>query len=338
MKARRYPAPLRLRIAAAAGVVLLAGVACTAGAQTSGAARDNFPVKPIRFVIGFPPGGGNDTLARMAGVKLGERLGQPIVIDNRPGAGGIVAGETVAHAVADGHTILMMSSSLTIQGLIKKNLPYDTIRDFAGVSQLAIYRSVLVCHPAVAATSVRDLVALAHAKPGTLNFASSGYAVGSHLAGELFKIAARVDITHVPYKGTGPAMTDLLSGRVQLMFAPMVPLLPHVQSGRLRALAVTSTTRSRIMPELPTIAESGVPGYDFVAWYGVVAPAATPRTAVGKLNAEIAHVMQTPEIRERLNAEDMEFAPATPEQFNATRKAEVAKWAKIIKQMPVVAE
>jgi tripartite-type tricarboxylate transporter receptor subunit TctC len=297
-----------------------------------------YPAKAVRFVVGFPPGGGNDTIARMVGQKLSARIGQAIVIDNRPGAGGIVAGELTAHAPADGYTILMMSSSLTIQRLIKHDLPYDPIADFAGVARLAAYRSVLVTHPSVAATSVRELVALAKAKPGTLNFASSGYAVGSHLAGELFKIAAGVDITHVPYKGTSPASNDLLSGRIQLMFAPVVPLLQHVQSGRLRALGVTSLTRSRILPELPTISEAGVPGYEFVGWYGVVVPVRTPPEIIGRLNAGIIEVMQSPEIGVRLDAEDMEFIAAAPAQFNAVRAAEVTKWAKILKQMPLRTE
>ena len=322
----------------------LACIAIALGCTLQNAAGQNrndansYPVKPIRFVVGFPPGGGNDTIARMVGQKLAERMGQAIVIDNRPGAGGIVAGELTAHAPADGYTILMMSSSLTIQRLLKGDLPYDPLADFAGVARLAAYRSVLVTHPSVAATSVRELVALAKARPGTLNFASSGYAVGSHLAGELFKIAAHVDITHVPYKGTGPASSDLLSGRIQMMFAPVAPLLQHVRSGRLRALGVTSTTRSRIMPELPTISEAGVPGYEFVGWYGVVVPVRTPREIIGRLNAGIIEVMQMPDIVARLDAEDMEFIPAAPAQFNALRVAEVAKWAKMLKQIPMQVE
>jgi tripartite-type tricarboxylate transporter receptor subunit TctC len=315
----------------------LAGSAHYAAGQERGGANA-FPAKSIRFVVGFPPGGGNDTIARMVGQKLAGNLGHAVVIDNRPGAGGIVAGELTAHAPADGYTMLMMSSSLTIQGILKKDLPYDPLKNFAGVARLAAYRSVLVIHPAVGATSVRELVALARAKPGALNFASSGYAVGSHLAGELFKIAAQVDITHIPYKGTGPASSDLLSGRVQMMFAPIVPLLPHVQAGRLRALGVTSLTRSRIVPGLPTISEAGVPGYEFVGWYGVVVPARTPREIIARLNAGILRVMQMPDVGARLDAEDMEFVPTTPDAFNAVRAAEVAKWAKMLKQIPLQVE
>lgn len=333
----------RVRHMPNAAVCLACSVLALGGAVPHAAAQNRsdvtgYPAKPVRFVVGFPPGGGNDTIARMVGQKLSERIGQAIVIDNRPGAGGIVAGELTAHAPADGYTMLMMSSSLTIQRLLKHDLPYDPIGAFAGVARLAAYRSVLVTHPSVAATSVRELVALAKAKPGALNFASSGYAVGSHLAGELFRLAAAVDITHVPYKGTSPASNDLLSGRIQLMFAPIVPLLQHVQSGRLRALGVTSLTRSRILPELPTISEAGVPGYEFVGWYGVVVPARTPREIIDRLNAGIMQVMQAPGIGARLDAEDMEFTAAAPAAFNAVRAAEVAKWAKILKQMPLRVE
>jgi tripartite-type tricarboxylate transporter receptor subunit TctC len=319
-------------------VITIAMAACQPAFGQTRADLREYPVKPIRFVVGFPPGGGNDTIARMVGQKLSERLGQTIVIDNRAGAGGVVAGELAAHAPPDGYTMLMMSSSLTIQRLIRKDLRYDPIRDFIGVARLAAYRSVLVAHPSVAATSVRELIALAKAKPGALNFASSGYAVGSHLASELFKIAAHVDITHVPYKGTAPASSDLISGRVQLMFAPVVPLLPHVQSGRLRALAVTSSSHSRVMPELPTISEAGVPGYEFVGWYGIVVPVRTPRHLIEQLNAGVLEVMQSRDITARLDVEDMEFERATPDAFNAMRAAEVAKWEKIFRQVPVNVE
>jgi len=287
-------------------------------------------VKPIRFVVGFPPGGGNDTIARMVGQKLSERLGQTIVIDNRAGAGGVVAGELAAHAPPDGYTMLMMSSSLTIQRLIRKDLRYDPIRDFIGVARLAAYRSVLVAHPSVAATSVRELIALAKAKPGALNFASSGYAVGSHLAGELFKIAAHVDITHVPYKGTAPASSDLISGRVQLMFAPVVPLLPHVQSGRLRALAVTSSSHSRVMPELPTISEAGVPGYSTVSWSGIHVPARVPDAIVKKISADAISVIMQPDVRERFKHDAAEPGGSSPQEFGRFVQDEIVKWRKVI--------
>jgi len=303
-----------------------AGVCAAAGSQ------DAFPSKPIRFVVGFPPGGGNDLLARMVGQKLADRTGRAVVIDNRPGAGGNLAAELVARAAPDGYTILMISSSHPIQGLLKKNLPYDPIKDFAGVAQLVVYRSILVVHPSVAARSVRELIALAQAHPGQLNFVSSGLGAGSHLAGELFKSATRIDITHVPYKGTAQAVTDLLSGRVQIMFTPLLPVLPHLQAGKLRALAVTSKNHSRIMPELPTVEEAGVPGYEFVGWYGILAPAAAPKSTLRKLNAEVAQIVQTPDIKERLYAEDMDLVSVPPEKFDEVRKNELAKWSRIVKQ------
>ncbi|MBI3935452.1 MAG: tripartite tricarboxylate transporter substrate binding protein [Betaproteobacteria bacterium] len=319
-----------LRVFAACCAVIAWGASHGASTQSAGA---QYPSRPIRFVVGFPPGGGNDTMARMIGQKLADRVGQSVVIDNRPGAGGNIAADLVAKATPDGYTILMIASSHPIQGLLKKNLPYDPIRDFSGVAQLVKYRSVLVIHPSVAAGSVRELLTLAKSRPGQLNFVSAGPGTGSHLAGELFKLMANVNIVHVPYKGTAQAMTDLMGGRVQLMFPPMVPVLPHLQSGRLRALAVTSKNRSRIMPELPSVAEAGIPDYEFSAWYGIVAPPRLARGIVGKLHAEIARVVQTAEVKERLSAQDMDVADATPEQFDEARKAEVAKWAKIVKQI-----
>jgi tripartite-type tricarboxylate transporter receptor subunit TctC len=310
--------------------------ACLASAAPDTA--EKFPSKPIRFVVGFPPGGGNDLLARMVGQKLADRTGRPVVIDNRPGAGGNLAAELVAKAPADGYTILMISSSHPIQGLLKKNLPYDPIRDFAGVAQLVVYRSILVVHPSVAAHSVRELIALAKTHPAQLMFVSSGNGAGSHLAGELFKMATKIDITHVPYKGTAQAVTDLLSGRVQIMFTPLLPVLPQLQAGKLRALAVTSRNHSRIMADLPTVEEAGVPGYEFVGWYGILAPAATPKALLRKLNGEVAEVIQTPDIRERLYAEDMDLVSAPPDRFDVVRKNELEKWSRIVKQTGIHVE
>ncbi|HSQ03894.1 MAG TPA: tripartite tricarboxylate transporter substrate binding protein [Burkholderiales bacterium] len=315
-------------------LVTIGGASPAAAASTA----DTFPSKPIRFVVGFPPGGGNDLLARMVGQKLADRTGRAVVIDNRPGAGGNLAADLVAKAPPDGYTILMISSSHPIQGLLKKSLPYDPIRDFAGVAQLVVYRSILVVHPSVAAHSVRELIALAQSRPAQLMFVSSGNGAGSHLAGELFRIATKVDITHVPYKGTAQAVTDLLSGRVQMMFTPLLPVLQQLQAGRLRALAVTSRNRSRIMPELPTVEEAGVQGYEFVGWYGILAPAATPKAALRKLNAEVAQIVQSPDIKERIYAEDMDLVNAPPDQFDVVRKNELAKWSRIVKQTGIHVE
>ncbi len=306
----------------------------------SGLAADasGYPARPIRLLVGFPPGGGNDELARTVGPRLADRLGRAVVIDNRPGAGGNLAAEMTAKAPADGYTILMISSSHPIQGLLKKTLPYDPLRDFAGVAQLVVYRSLLVVYPGLAANSIPELIALAKAKPGQINFVSSGNGSASHLAGELFKIAARIDITHVPYKGSSPALIDLIAGRVQMMFSPLVPVLPHIKAGRLRPLGVTSTTRSRLLPDLPTINESGVPGYKFVSWYAIVAPAATPKPVIARLNAELNQVMQAAEVRDRVQGEDMDITRRTPREFDALRSAMLTQWSKVIRQTGIQAD
>jgi tripartite-type tricarboxylate transporter receptor subunit TctC len=311
--------------------MLIAGIAATASAA-------DYPSKPIRFLVGFPPGGGNDTMARLFGQKMSERLGRPLVIDNRPGAGGNVAAELTAKTPPDGYTILMVSSSHPIQGLLKKNLPYDPIRDFSGIAQLVVYRSMLVVNPSLPVNSVRDLITLAKAKPGALNFVSAGNGSGSHLAGELFKLAAGVELTHVPYKGTAQAITDLIGGRVQLMFTPLAPVIAQLQAGKLRPVAVTSANRSRILPDVPTIAEAGVPGYEFSAWYGILGPAALPADIKNRLNAAVAHAMDLPDVKDRLLAEDMDLVKRTPAELDGIRRADLAKWTKIVKQTGISAE
>ncbi|MGZ5150135.1 MAG: tripartite tricarboxylate transporter substrate binding protein [Burkholderiales bacterium] len=301
-------------------------------------AQEAYPSKPIRFIVGFPPGGGNDTLARVIGQKLSEQIGRPVVIDNRPGAGGNLAAQLTAKSPPDGYTLLMISSSHPIQALLKKGLPYDPIADFAGVSQLVVYRSVLVTHPNLQANSVRDLIALMKSRPGQINFVSSGNGSGSHLAGELFKNAARVDMTHVPYKGTAQAITDLIGGRVQLMFAPVQPVMPQVQAGKLRALGVTSRNRSRVMPDVPPISEAGLPGYEFVGWYGILTAAGTPKSRLEKLNSEIIRILSAPDVVEKLHAEDMDIIKATPEHLDAVRKADLAKWTRIVRATGIQAD
>jgi tripartite-type tricarboxylate transporter receptor subunit TctC len=322
---------------ALAGSTVCAALALIATPAAAADATD-YPAKPIRFIVGFPPGGGNDEIARTVGPKLAEKSGRAVVIDNRPGAGGNLAAELTAIAPADGYTVLVISSSHPIQGLLKKNLPYDPVRDFAGVAELVVYRSLLVTFPGVPANSIADLIALAKAKPGQINFVSSGNGSASHLAGELFKVSAQLNITHVPYKGSSPALIDLIAGRVQMMFSPLVPVLPHIKTNRLRALAVTSLARSRLLPELPTINEAGVAGYEFVSWYAIVAPGTTPRAVIGKLNALLNQVMQSPEITERLQGEDMDVVRKTPQEFDAVRAAMLVKWSKIIKQTGIQAD
>ncbi len=302
------------------------------------ASESVYPSKPIRFLVGFPPGGGNDTMARLFGQKMSERLGRPLVIDNRPGAGGNVAAELTAKTLPDGYTILMVSSSHPIQGLLKKNLPYDPIRDFSGIAQLVVYRSILVVNPSLPVTSVRDLITLAKAKPGALNFISAGNGSGSHLAGELFKLSTGVNMTHVPYKGTAQAITDLIGGRVQMMFTPLAPVIAQLQAGKLRPVAVTSASRSRILPDVPTIAEAGVPGYEFSAWYGILGPAALSADIKSRLNAAVAHALDLPDVKDRLLAEDMDLVKRTPAELDGIRRADLAKWTKIVKQTGISAE
>jgi tripartite-type tricarboxylate transporter receptor subunit TctC len=320
--------------------VLCLFVTESAGAASKGtdATASNYPAKPIRMLIGFPPGGGNDAMARTIGPKLADKFGRPVVIDNRPGAGGNLAADLTAKAPADGYTILLVSSSHPIQGLLKKNLPYDPYKDFAGVAQLVVYRSLLVVHPGQPMRTIQNVIELARAKPGQLNFVSSGNGTGSHLAGELFRVAANVNMTHVPYKGGAQAMLDLVAGRVEMMFSPLVPVYPHIKAQRLRPVAVTSANRSRLLPELPTIAESGVQGYEFVSWYAVLAPAGAPKAVIRKLNAAINESLRLPDVTEKLQGQDMDIINSTPEQFDEVRAALLKKWEKIVKLTGIQAD
>ena len=303
-----------------------------------GAAEQVFPSRPIRFVVGFAPGGGNDILARNIGHKLSEQVGQPVVIDNRPGAGGNLGAELVARAQPEGYTILMMSSSHPIQGLLKSGLPYDPITDFTPLALLASYSYLLVTYPGLEARNVKELVALAKARPGQLNFVSAGNGSGSHLAGELFRYAVSIELTHVPYKGTAQAITDLVGGRVQLMFSPMPAVITQVKAGRLRVLAVTGTKRSRIVPDVPTVAESGFANFEVSPWYGVLGPARMPAATAATLHRQITNALQAPEVKERLAAEGAEPAPSTREQFMRLIRAEFDKWGKLIKQTGIRAD
>ena len=319
--------------AIAAGVFGQAHAASSAAESDAGA----YPTKPIRLLVGFPPGGGNDALARLVGPKLSDKLGKPVVIDNRPGAGGNLAADMVAKGPTDGYTILIASSTHPIAHLLKKGLPYHPHNDFAGVAQLVVYRSLLVVAPNFQGTTVKSVIDLARAQPGKLNFVSSGNGTGSHLAGELFKVHTKVDMTHIAYKGGAQALVDLVAGRVEMMFSPLVPVLPHLKAGRLRPVAVTSLNRSRLLPELPPIAEAGVPGYEFVSWYGIMAPVKTPRPIVAKLNRAINESIQLPDVTERAHSEDMDVLNRSPAQFDEVRRAMIVKWEKIIKMTGIEA-
>jgi tripartite-type tricarboxylate transporter receptor subunit TctC len=289
-----------------------------------------YPNKPIRMVVGFPPGGGNDLLARTVSPKLSELLSQSVVVDNKPGAGGNVAAEFVSRAAADGYTILVMSSSHPIQKLLKPELSYDPIADFTPLARLARYSYILVIHPGVKARSVKELVALAKAEPGRLNFVSSGNGSGSHLVGELFKIATSTDMTHIPYKGGAQAITDLVGGRVEMMFSPIPAVMSHIKSGKLIVLATTGSRRSQALPDVPTVAEAGFPGFTASSWYGVVGPAKMPASVSDLLNKQINVVLQAPDVRERLANEGADPAPMTREQFAQLIRSDHQKWGKVI--------
>ena len=295
------------------------------------AIAQQYPQKPVRIVVGVPPGGATDIVARLVGQKMGEQMGQAVVIDNRGGAGGNIGAELVAKAAPDGYTLFLATiGTMTINPWLYKNMPFDTLRDFAAISQLTSMPQVLVVHPSVPAKSVKDLIAYAKSNPGKLNFASGGSGTAIHLAGELFKTMAGVDMVHVAYKGAAPAMTDLLSGQVSLMFDQILSAFPHVKSGKLRALAVTPEKRSPAAPELPTVAEVALPGYAVTTWHGLLAPAGTPRPVVQRLNAEAVKALQAPDLRERFASQGVDPVSSTPEQFAAFMKAELEKWRKVV--------
>jgi tripartite-type tricarboxylate transporter receptor subunit TctC len=297
-----------------------------------GTSAQEFPVRPIRIIVPSTAGGSVDTLARLVGARLSERWGQQVVVDNRSGAGGIIAGEITAKAPADGYTLIMATiAAMATNVSLAKKLPYDPVHDFAPVTLVASQQLVLLVHPSVAATSVQELIQLAKAKPGQLTFASAGNGSGGHLSGELLKILAGVQITHVPYKGIAPALVDVISGQVTMTFASIISGLPHVKSGKTRALAVTGAHRSPAAPELPTMIEAGVRGYESSTWYGLLAPAATPRTVVVKLNREVVAIVNLPEVKSHLLAEGAEPVGNTPEQFGDFIKSEIAKWGKVIR-------
>ena len=299
----------------------------------AGASAQSYPTKPIRLVVPYPPGGPLDIIARAIGQKLTEAWHQPVVGDNRAGAGGNIGADLVAKSPADGSTLLMGAvATHAINPALYSKIPYDAIKDFAPVALVAQVPNILVVNPAVPAKSVRELIALARAKPGYLNFGSGSTGSTGHLAGELFNTMAGVQMVHIPYKGAAPAMADLLAGQVQLMFDNLANALPNVKAGRLRALAVTTLARSPAMPDLPTIAESGLPGFDLTTWFGLMVPAGTPPEIVARLNAEIVRALNAKDMRERLQKMGAEpLANNTPEHFAAFIRTEAAKYAKVVK-------
>jgi tripartite-type tricarboxylate transporter receptor subunit TctC len=302
-----------------------------AAAAADGAVAQTYPTAPIRMVVGFPPGGVADILARIVGPKLADSLGQPVVVENRPGASSNIAAEVVARATPDGHTLFVFSTANAVNVSLYSKLSYDPVNDFAPVSLLASMANILVVHPSVPAQSVSELIALAKSKPGQLNFASAGNGSTQHISAQLFRMMAEVDMVHVPYKGSVPAMTALLGGEVPLMFNVMSTALPHVKAGKVKALAITSPRRSSLVPDLPTVAEAGLPGFEYVAHFGLQAPARTPSEVIAKLNAETVRILQTAEVRERLAVNGAEPMHSTPEQFGAFIRQEVEKHRPLVK-------
>ena len=293
---------------------------------------DGYPAKPIRFVEPYPAGGPLDTVARLLGQKVSESAKQPVIVDNKPGAGGNIGADAVAKAPPDGYTILMGAvATHAINPTLYASMPYDSVRDFAPVTQVASTPNVLVVHPAVPASTVREFIAYAKSNPGKLNFGSGSTGSAGHLAGELFKSMAGVDMTHVPYKGAAPAMNDLIGGQIQLMFDNLASSLAQVRGGKIRALAVTTAQRSALAPELPTIAESGLPGFDISTWFGVFVPAGTPREVVDRLHAEFAKALAAPDIREKMLNLGAEPVASRPEEFAAYIRAEADKYARVIR-------
>lgn len=301
-------------------------------AAASSSLADVYPTRPIRLVVGYSAGGATDQIARLMGQKLSEALGQPVVIENRPGAGASIASEVVAKAAPDGYTIFMSTIANTINTSLYPALPFDFARDFAPITLVATIPNVLVVNPGVPARDLKEFIALAKSKPGEINFASSGSGSSIHLSGELFNLVAGVKLVHVPYKGSAPAMTDLLGGQVQSMFDNMPSALPHIKAGKLRALGLTSAVRSAAAPNIPTLAEAGLPGCEIISWFALSAPAKTPKEIIARLNLEATKALRLADVKEKLAAMGAEPAPGTPEALAALIKTETAKWAQVVKQ------
>ena len=301
------------------------------GAATAIAA-ESYPAKPIRLVLPYPPGGGSDTIVRPLAQRLSAELGQQVVIDNRGGAGGAIGMEAAARAAPDGYTIVMaLTAQLAVNVSLYKKLPYDPVRDFAPITLLATGPYLLAVHPSLPVTSVKELIVLARARPDQITYASSGNGSGGHLAAELLKSMTGIKMLHIPYKGGGPALVDVLAGQVQVLFATYVSSRGHIQAGRLRALAVSTAKRPAAIPDMPTIAEAGVPGYDSGVWYGVLAPAATPPDIIARLNREIVRVLTQPDFHKLLVDQAIDPVGSTPGQLGDFIRTEIAKWAKVVK-------
>lgn len=320
---------LRFVVALAVGVGLGAGAGNDVRAQPS--SGQPYPGKPVRFVVPFAAGGAVDILARAVAQRLGEKWGQQVVVDNRPGAGGNIGAEIAARAPPDGYTVLLGDAAHAIAVSLYSKLSYDFVKDFSPVSLAAITPLIVVVHPSVPVKSVKELLQLARTRTGQLNFGSGGYGSATHLAGELFMMLGRVKIVNVPYKSVPPAVPDLLSGQVALMFMPAPVALPHIKAGKIRALAVTSAVRTPALPGLPTVAEAALPGYDASTWYGMMVTAGTRKSVVERLHRDIVSVLKTPDVSERLSSQGARVVGSSPEEFAAHIRSEIAKWGKVIK-------
>jgi tripartite-type tricarboxylate transporter receptor subunit TctC len=317
---------------------LVSALALAAALVGAAAQAQDYPVRAIHVVVPYPAGGPNDIIVRLVGQKLAAALGQPVVVENRPGAGGNIGTDYVAKSAADGYTLVSVGpGALIINPLIGK-VPYDTMRDFAPVTVMAVAPNALVAHPSLPAKTLAELIALAHAKPGAINYASVGSGSTPHLAAALFAVMAKVEMTHVPYKGTGPATADLIGGQVQIAFLGIPTVLPHIRSGKLRALATTGRRRSPELPGVPTIDEAGVPGYELSPWYGLLAPAGTPPAVITRLSNEVTKIVRAPEMREQLTAQGAEPAGGTPEAFVQTLRSDAAVWGKVVKEAGIRAD
>lgn len=308
----------------------------TAIAPAVASAAETYPERPIRVIVPFPPGGSNDILGRVIAQKMGERLGQTTIVDNRPGADGIIGTEIVSRSNADGHTILIVSTSYTMNPAIHK-LPYDPVKSLAPVSLIAQGPNAITAAPGFAANNIRELISMAKAKPGGIRYASSGVGGFNHFGGELFNSMAGVKMLHIPYKGGGPAMLDVMTGQVEITFGTLIQALPHLRTGKLKALGVGSSRRSPVVPNVPTIAEAGVPGYDGTIWWGILAPAGVPGAIINKLNLTVADVLRDPEMLKRLNAEAADPVIEPPSVFARLIVSDIAKWARIAKEAGIEA-
>ena len=302
------------------------------------AVAQSYPSRPVRIIVPQSPGASTDITARLVAQGLNEAFKQPVIVDNRPGSSGIAGTELVARATPDGYTLMVVASSFSINPALGRKLPYDSIRDFTTVTQLSKFPNMLAAHPSTPVKTLQDVMALAKAKPGQVTYASAGVATGTHMTAELLRYMTKIDLLHVPYKGGGPAMTAAMGGQTQLIVATSVGLLPHVRAGKLRAIAVTSAKRSAAAPDIPTIAESGVPGYEHEPWNGMFGPAGMPKAVLARVNAEVVRVLHAPEAKKVLEGDGADIVGNSPEQFGIVLKAEIAKWTKVAKAAGIKAE